>query len=86
MNLLKKLLWILGASIGVVLAIVTVLVVWAFMLTMIVIHRFSFLLCELGAHRAGCWLRRTVTTPALLELKSLSESVIEQYKKSQKTS
>jgi hypothetical protein len=56
-------------------AVIFVVLVWLFLLTMVVIHRGSFVLCRLGAHRAGCWIRRVVSTPALLELKDLTEMV-----------
>lgn len=64
-----------GMLVGVVVALVVVVLFCAFGLCVGTLHRLSFTLCSLGFHDAGCWIRRVVTVPALLEMRAMTDKV-----------
>lgn len=69
--------FVLGLALGAVVLVVFA----AFSLTMVALHWFSLGLCRVGAHRAGCWIRRAVTTPALTEISKTADMIAEEARK-----
>ena len=57
-------------ALGVVLGIAVTLLALAVSLVVVAVHRLSFVMCRLGLHAAGRWIRRNMTTPVLVELRN----------------
>lgn len=71
----------LGYGVGLGLGLVVTLVTMAVALVVVALHWFSFVLCGLGLHVVGCWIRRNMTTPVLLELRKLFAQLQEHARK-----